>query len=95
MAIGGLEMLSRRPKERGLRALGWLALGIVLAKSLYEFAAGRVVFESLHAGMTGTPIASSHLGGVLGAVAAYAIFAIGPAAARGGRTHGHGARRGK
>lgn len=64
MAVSGLEML-RHP---GQRALGWSALILVAAKSAYEFWTGNVVFEFMHMGMCGQPVAACHAGGVIGAI---------------------------
>ena len=60
MAITALEMI--RDDER----LGWVCLIAVAGKSLWEATTGRVLFEWLHFGRLGTPIAVSHLGGVVG-----------------------------
>ncbi len=55
----------------------WIAVGIfmgLLAKSIYETAAGHVFLESTHLGDVGVPVVSSHLAGVIGAVVAYVVF---------------------
>jgi hypothetical protein len=54
--------------------LGCVSLAIVVLKSAYELWSGHVVFEFLHMGMCGQPIAASHAGGIVGGLTAYALF---------------------
>jgi rhomboid family GlyGly-CTERM serine protease len=63
MAVSGLEMIDDGVHRR----TGWITFGCVAAKSLYEGYRGEVVFEFLHMGMCGIPLAACHLGGVAGA----------------------------
>jgi rhomboid family GlyGly-CTERM serine protease len=60
MAVTALEMI--RDDEK----LGWVCLAAVAGKSIWEATTGHVFFEWLHFGRLGTPIAVSHLGGVVG-----------------------------
>jgi rhomboid family GlyGly-CTERM serine protease len=62
MAISAVEML--RHDEQ--RAWGILSLTVVSVKSAYELWSGRVVFEFMHMGLCGTPLAAAHAGGVMG-----------------------------
>ncbi|MCG6893980.1 MAG: rhombosortase [Desulfobacteraceae bacterium] len=63
MAVSGLEMIGDGVHRR----TGWITFGCVAGKSLYEVYRGEVVFEFLHMGMCGVPLAACHLGGVVGA----------------------------
>ena len=68
-AVVGLEML-RKESDTGLRVAGLLCFLSVVAKCLIEAVTGNVLFASWHLASLGTPIAVSHAGGVLGALAA-------------------------
>lgn len=70
MAVSAVEML----RSRTQRSWGCVSLAIVVLKSAYELWSGHVVFEFLHMGMCGQPIAASHAGGVIGGLVAYALF---------------------
>ena len=70
MAISALEML-RHP---GQRIWGLFSLAAVITKSAYELFAGHVVFEFLHMGLCGHPVAQSHAGGVMGGLIAFAFI---------------------
>ena len=78
MAISALELISKNNSIVGssgsLRKAGFFYLGMVLLKSSLEFIRGEVVFSFLHFGYLGSPIASSHLGGVLGGILVYMII---------------------
>jgi len=65
MAVTALELIRAGEKT------GWVCLLAVSAKALWEAWTGQVLFGFLHFGLMGTPIAVSHLGGVLGAVLAW------------------------
>lgn len=66
MAFQGIEMM-RDPRDR---RVGFASLLIVSGKGFYELLTGRVLFDFLHFGMYGTPLAACHVGGVVGGVAA-------------------------
>jgi rhomboid family GlyGly-CTERM serine protease len=66
LAASALE--AARGPDALTRRLGWMLLAGVSVKALWEAMAGRVVFASFHLGDVGAPIASSHLGGLLGAL---------------------------
>ena len=70
MAVSGLEMIC----EGKHRTAGWFSFGLVAAKSAWETAYGQVLFEFMHMGLCGTPLAACHLGGVLGALALFLAF---------------------
>lgn len=74
MAITGLELISRYPNGDTLRNTGYIILGTVVVKSLIEAFTGQVMFAGLHLGDVGTPVAESHMGGVIGGGTAF--FAI-------------------
>ena len=72
MAITALEMIR---KDDGLgRRYGWIALGLVISKSVIEALSGQVLFSWLHFGLVGDPVAICHLGGVLGGMVAFAVL---------------------
>jgi rhomboid family GlyGly-CTERM serine protease len=74
MAISALEMLRHEDQRRW----GWISLSIVVGKSAYELWAGHVLFEFLHMGMCGHPLAACHAGGVLGAMIAFGLIHLRP-----------------
>jgi len=65
MAISALDVVTTAT-DKTVRRAGILTLVVVLLKSIIEAATGHVVFEALHFGALGTPIAVCHAGGVLG-----------------------------
>ena len=69
MAIAALEMLRHRDQRRW----GWMSLLTVVGKSAYELWTGKILFEFIHMGLCGQPMAASHAGGVAGALIAFAV----------------------
>lgn len=69
MAISALEMM--RHKEQRFWAVACLTS--VVLKSAYEVWAGHVVFEFMHMGLCGIPLATSHAGGVIGGLITFAV----------------------
>jgi rhomboid family GlyGly-CTERM serine protease len=67
LAISGLEMI--RSKDKLISRAGWITFAIIVSKSAIEAITGGVVFDFLHFGSIGTPIAVGHAGGVVGALA--------------------------
>lgn len=74
MAIAALEMLRHRVQ----RKWGWISLLTVVGKSAYELWTGQVLFEFIHMGMCGQPMAACHAGGVLGALTVFLMIHIRP-----------------
>jgi membrane associated rhomboid family serine protease len=74
-AVVGLEMLCKE-SDAGLRIAGLLCFLSVVGKSLIEAVTCEVLFASWHLGSLGTPVAVSHAGGVLGALAAVWLLAV-------------------
>jgi rhomboid family GlyGly-CTERM serine protease len=74
MAVGALEMLRHNDQRRW----GWFSLISVVGKSAYELWSGHVLFEFIHMGMCGQPLAACHAGGVLGALIAFALIRCRP-----------------
>ena len=64
MAVCALEMVQSATRRRP----GLTCFLLVLGKSVYELAAGDVVFEALHMDLCGIPVAACHGGGFLGGV---------------------------
>jgi rhomboid family GlyGly-CTERM serine protease len=69
MAVSALEMIRKKEDLR----VGLLCFLIVVSKSIYEALSGHVLFEFMHMGMCGTPVAASHAGGVLGGIVAFSL----------------------
>ncbi|MDD5707594.1 MAG: rhomboid family intramembrane serine protease [Kiritimatiellae bacterium] len=59
-------LLSVRAPAQSERRVGWVLLGTVAAKALFEALTGHVLFVSWHPGDIGLPNPFCHLGGVLG-----------------------------
>jgi rhomboid family GlyGly-CTERM serine protease len=74
MAVAALEML----RHKDQRKWGWISLVTVVGKSAYELWTGQVLFEFIHMGMCGQPMAACHAGGVLGALIAFVLVRIRP-----------------
>ena len=75
MAISALDQMNGRT-DKTLQRAGAATFIIVVAKSIIEAATGRIVFESLHFGALGSPVAVCHAGGVLGGLAAWVIVEV-------------------
>lgn len=67
MAITALEML----RHRAQLTWGVISLFVVAAKSAYELWSGQVLFEFMHMGLCGQPMATSHAGGVMGGLLSF------------------------
>lgn len=70
MAITALEML----RHKDQRTWGLISLSLVVSKSAYELWTGRVLFEFMHMGLCGQPMATSHAGGVMGGLVAFMLM---------------------
>jgi rhomboid family GlyGly-CTERM serine protease len=70
MAVTALEMFGHRHQRRW----GAISLALVVAKSAYELWSGHVVFEFMHMGLCGRPLAASHAGGVIGGVLTFLLM---------------------
>ena len=73
MAVVTLTMA----KDRSTRWLDLWGFGLLAAKVVFEAVAGDALFSSLYLGMCGIPLVACHLGGVLGGLVAWALFAPG------------------
>jgi rhomboid family GlyGly-CTERM serine protease len=67
LAISALEMM--RSNDKVIARAGWVTFAIIIGKATIEAITGSVVFDFLHFGNVGTPIAVGHAGGVVGALA--------------------------
>lgn len=82
MALIGLHWW-REGGDRVMRRMGVATLFAVAAKSAWEACTGHVLFEFLHFGSVGTPIAVCHLGGVVaGVIYGMGVAGMGPAPRR-------------
>ncbi len=77
MAVSAVEMLSGRPRESAEWRLGLVTLAAVLGKAALEAITGKMFFTFLHFGLMGDPVAVSHAGGVVGALAVMVLFRAG------------------
>lgn len=68
MAVSALEMIANKHPQT--RRLGWWCFALVIGKAAIEALSGRMFFTFLHFGLMGEPIAVSHAGGIIGALAA-------------------------
>jgi len=75
MAIAALETM--RAGRGIVFALGATSFLFVVSKCIVEAATGSVVFDFLHAGRIGSPVAVSHAGGVLGALMLWMLWSRG------------------
>ena len=71
MAIAALRMMQREDE----RKIGFAMFMVVVLKAMYEALTGTVMFEFLHFGLCGSPVAVSHAGGVLGGILGYYLLA--------------------
>lgn len=67
MALTALQQID---KGRNTAAAA-VSLSLVVCKSVIEAVAGKVLFDFMHMGMCGTPLAACHLGGVCGGTLAF------------------------
>lgn len=74
MAISALEMM----RHRDQRLWGLACLFAVVAKSGYELISGQVMFEFMHMGLCGQPLAACHAGGVIGGLLAFGLIHLCP-----------------
>ncbi|MFB6346446.1 MAG: rhomboid family intramembrane serine protease [bacterium] len=75
MAVVGAQYVIS-PSDHEQYVIGVISLGSVALKSLVELYTGQVVFSVFHFGQVGTPIAESHLGGVLAGVMVVGLLYI-------------------
>ena len=79
MALSGLEMMQMKKSHRLAGILSFLA---VTLKSIVEVINGQVLFDFMHMGQCGTPLAACHLGGVVGGACAFILLNLISAADR-------------
>ena len=79
MALTGLEMMQMKKSHLVPGILSFLA---VTLKSIVEFIDGQVLFDFMHMGQCGTPLAACHLGGVVGGICAFILLNLNPGADR-------------
>jgi rhomboid family GlyGly-CTERM serine protease len=70
MAIAALRMMQRGDE----RKMGLAMFVVVVLKAMYEALTGTVMFEFLHFGLCGSPVAVSHAGGVLGGILGFYLL---------------------
>jgi rhomboid family GlyGly-CTERM serine protease len=72
MALSGLEMIKDGKNKR----IGLVSFMVVLIKSIYELLSGTVVFDFMHMGLCGTPVAACHFGGVVGGILSFLTITL-------------------
>lgn len=72
MTLWCLEMMQN--PQRSIRHAGGIGLSVTAAKCAMEAVTGQVVLSSWHLGDVGIPVVSSHWGGILGAIAVFAVM---------------------
>lgn len=77
MAVSAVEMLSGQPRGSAEWRLGLVTLAAVLGKAALEAITGKMFFTFLHFGLMGDPVAVSHAGGIVGALAIMVLFRAG------------------
>jgi len=75
MAIAALDQMNG-PADKTLQRAGAATFTIVVTKCIIEAVTGRIVFESLHFGALGSPVAVCHAGGVLGGLVVMVIVRV-------------------
>jgi rhomboid family GlyGly-CTERM serine protease len=68
MAVQALELGLSREGDAKARRFGLICFSLLVLKVVLEALTGKVFLAILHFGLTGLPISTCHLGGVLGAV---------------------------
>lgn len=74
MAVSALEMIAGARGRTAEWRIGWISFVLVLSKAFYELITGRMFLEFLHFGLLGSPVAVSHVGGVLGALVVWLLL---------------------
>jgi rhomboid family GlyGly-CTERM serine protease len=74
MAVSALEFIIANAPHSPERRIGWISLGLVIGKAAFEAVTGRMFLSFLDFGMLGTPVAVSHAGGIVGALAAMLVL---------------------
>jgi hypothetical protein len=77
MAVSAVEMLRNHPRGSAEWRLGLITLGVVVGKAGWEAMTGKMFFTFLHFGLMGDPVAVSHAGGIVGALAAMLLVRLG------------------
>jgi len=74
MAVSAVEMLSGQTCGSAGWRLGLITLAVVVGKAALEALTGKMFFTFLHFGLMGDPVAISHAGGIVGALAVMLLF---------------------
>ena len=65
MAICSLELITDPNSKRNAKLMGFVSLGLVVTKCIFEAVTGKMFLGFLHPDLLGIPIAISHMGGVI------------------------------
>jgi rhomboid family GlyGly-CTERM serine protease len=75
MTVWALENIVET-QDKTVKRIGWITLGIVLGKALFEAGHMNVLFSFMHSNLMGQPIGISHLSGIIGACLVYGLCRI-------------------
>lgn len=76
MAVSGVELVACSPSGSAERRVGLISFAFVIAKAGFEAISGRMFFAFLDFGLLGEPVAVSHAGGIVGALAALLLIRL-------------------
>jgi rhomboid family GlyGly-CTERM serine protease len=74
MAITSLEIIFDTGSDTTQKRAGIISLALLVAKSVYEMITGQMMFGFIYGGLIGSPIAVSHIGGVIGGCVMFLTF---------------------
>jgi rhomboid family GlyGly-CTERM serine protease len=74
MCVCVLEMIFSKSTNKSNLALGIVLFTLLTAKCILEAVTGKMVFDFMHNGLIGAPIAIAHSGGLIGGAIMYFIF---------------------
>lgn len=74
MAVTSLEMILGTDSDTTQKRAGMISLALLIAKSVYEMITGKMMFGFIYGGLIGSPVAVSHIGGVIGGSVMYLAF---------------------
>ena len=74
MAVTSLEMIFGADSDTTQKRAGIISLALLVAKSVYEMISGQMMFGFIYGGLIGSPIAVSHIGGVIGGCVMFLTF---------------------
>ena len=74
MAVCALEMMRNVSSNKSVQRFGGLCLVLLIGKCIFEAFTGKMFFNFVHSDLIGSPVAMSHVGGVLGGCIMYGLL---------------------